>query len=251
MGDCATTTIVDSPERAKAVLRKLQQREGPFGFDTETIGVDPRSQSPVGRGKVACWSLALADRDGRMDNPISGLVHRVFLWGSALPTFAPWLETAPLVGHNVFTFDRQIMLNHGIELRNIRGDTLRMSKLYRSDKRVDHSLKGMGKYWLGRQMSQFTHLFSRPKQLGPEVLAQKKELTRRKVDGRMVPTLLNLGGEVSRFSPSATDLIPLDLIPTLYPERLPQLYEYATLDAEITLRLYWLLREKLGGQDAV
>jgi len=117
-----------------------------------------------------------------------------------------------------------------------------MHKLLRASKLVRHGLKDLVKWWLGRERQSYKDLFSRPAVLLPEVCKPKR--TWRKIEGRRVPTICG-SGELGRFSHSARELIPLNTLATNYPQRLNTLYEYATLDAIDTLRLYELLRQEL------
>jgi len=52
-----SVTIVRTKEHAREVVKKLEQLEMRFhAWDTETIDINPKEQSPVGHGKIICMS---------------------------------------------------------------------------------------------------------------------------------------------------------------------------------------------------
>ncbi len=228
---------IETVDQAEALLAHLRSLGGPFGIDTETTGIDPRSESPVHRGRIVCWSLAwtlpFADTHPRG----MPLAQRAFLWAEQLPIFKAWLEDPSVhkVGHNVFTFDRHLFLNHDIKLQGIVGDTLRMSRFLNADSSAEHGLKSLMERVLHYQpVGEYKQLFSRIKASGVEDAGEGK-LTRRKVAGEFVPTYI--GGAHQRLY-SATELIPLEDVRTVYPWLLPTLFDYASLDAKATLELF-------------
>lgn len=241
--------VIDNEEEEDLlldVLNREAQNGTPVGIDTETVGCDPGKQSPVGTAKVVCWSIAYSEPElGLHSTQKIPLSQRCFLWSESLEKFKPWLENpnAPKVGHNVFTYDRHVFANAGINLRGVAGDTLRMSRLLNADKRAKHDLKSLMLYKLGYKLGGYKELFSRPKRLKPEWIPETK-LTRRKICGKFIPTLM-CQGELGRLSPTAKKLIPLDEIRTTYSSRLQTLYNYASLDAKGTLELFLLLKNAL------
>lgn len=217
----------------------------PVGLDTETEGLDPRSQAPAsGVGQIACWSLS------------TPVYKKVFLWAAELDEFKSWLESdAPKVGHNIYGFDYHMFCNHNIALSGIVGDTLRMSKLLYCSKMRSHGLKDLARNWLGIEQPKFNSLFMRPKHSvefvqesrkykGEKVSLKYRETTKKVGEHKRVPTLYATG-ERGKFG-KALEYIPLSSIPEVYPDRLDTLYEYATLDAYITRMLYEKFAEKLG-----
>ena len=223
---------IDTPEKAKSLLDRLLSvpyLAEPFGIDCETIGIDPTKEAPGrGHGRIFCWSLAAGD-------------PRYYLTRETLEIFGPYLETMPLVGHNIFSFDYHMFRAHGITLGNIVGDTLRMSKLARNHPDARHGLKHLAKQYLGLDMADYKDLFSRPGRLASK---EVKRESYKKVKG--IPTLTG-AGELGRFSSSDArrELIPLDEIPELYPQRMDTLIDYASLDAVATLKLYHKLKDDL------
>lgn len=213
------------------------ERSEVVGLDTETEGINPKKQAAAsGHGQIACWSISTPKYE------------QVFLWADQLKHFKPWLEsTAPKCGHNIFGFDKHMFANHGIVLRGVVGDTLRLSRLLYSCKMRSHGLKDLARNWLNIQQPKMSTLFLRPKhEMIMQVPSRKKagvvehpqyRETKRKVgEHKGVPTLL-AKGMIGKFG-IATEFIPLSKIPEMYPDRLEALYSYATLDALITRKLY-------------
>lgn len=214
---------------------------GPYGLDCETVGVDPTTESPVGKGKIVCWSLAWVDPElGSHPERGTPVARSAFLWASALPMFANWLASAAVVGHNVFSFDRHMFANDGISLSGVHADTLRMAKLLDADSK-DNSLKSWMRRAFDYGVGEYEDLFSRTKS-GPVADSGPCKHTWRKLDGARVPCLV---GGVSQRIYKGRELIPLDTIASDYPERLSTLYDYAALDAKGALELYFLLRRRL------
>jgi len=142
--------------------------------------------------------------------------------------------------HNGFSFDRQVTLNHGLDVQGL-VDTLRMSKMLRSDKLWGHGLKDHMTKTLGyKNINSFVDLFTKPKILEKKV--QEFRTSWKKIDGRRVPVIY--GGEVWRFG-SAREYIPLDIFIAEFPERIPAMIDYAVLDAVAALELYEVLQPQL------
>ncbi len=214
---------------------------GPYGLDCETIGVDPTKESPVGKGSIVCWSLAWVDQSlGVHRERGTSICRSAFLWADSLATFDDWLAVAPVVGHNIFSFDRHIFANHGIKLGGVVADTLRCAKLLDANS-VDNSLKSWMARAFGYGVGEYKELFSRAK---PGALEENPECrtTWRKVDGQRVPTIV---GTAAQRVNAQRELIPLDTLEQDYGYLLPTLYQYAALDAKGTLELYFLLRKRL------
>ena len=207
------------------------------GLDSETEGINPRDHAAAsGHGRIVCWSISTPRYD------------QVFLWADQLEYFKPWLESsAPKTGHNIFSFDFHMFMNHGIRLGGIVSDTLRLSRLLYSCKQRSHRLEDLAQNWLGVEQSKLKDLFMRPRHTLEQQNPKKTKAgvvtwleyleTKRKVGPHVkVPTLI-ARGEIGKFG-LAKELIPWSEIITNYPERLPALYEYATLDASITRALH-------------
>jgi len=230
--------VVKTNEEAQDLYNKITKGVGVVGLDTETEGIDPRTTPPGGgTGRIVCWSIAWEEGNN---------ICRAYLPASALEIFKSWLESsAPKVGHNIFGFDRHMFWNHGINLGGIVGDTMHMSKLAWNHPMARHGLKALGKSIFGYDMDSFADLFSRQVPGEVEHVGTIKK-TWRKIDGERVTTWV--GGDHQYFY-KRRELVPLSEIQTnpAYKGKLESLYEYASLDAEVTLRLFHYLRKKLEG----
>jgi DNA polymerase-1 len=249
--------VIETDDQAHELLGKLRALPGPFGLDTECI-VDI-DRSPVLQGRIVCWSVAWVEclktplmtatnMDGYHSRGMP-IARRAFLWAKHLELFKPWLEdpTVPKVGHNIYTFDRHLFANAGISLQGIVGDTMRMSRFLNADSGAEHGLKSLMERVMGYEpVGEYKQLFGRTKASPVEDLGEPK-LTRRKVAGDFVPTLV--GGEHQRLY-EARELIPLDEVPTVYPWLLPVLYDYASLDAKATLELFYFFRKLMRDRPA-
>jgi DNA polymerase I-like protein with 3'-5' exonuclease and polymerase domains len=240
-----------TPLEAIELVQKLYAQTDPVGVDVETTGVDPTVQSPVGNGAVFCWSLAITDaRLGVHRVHGTPLATRYFIpnWGiyekTLLPIFKDWLESdMDKGGHNFTTFDMHVFRNHGIEVGGVMFDTLRMSKLSYSSKEVNHGLKFQADVKLGYNWGSYKDLFSRPARLKSRTYKKLSRSTAR--NNNEAGYSVWKCGTVSRFSWAVTELIPLDELVTLYPQRLETLIQYATWDAKATLELYFFYKQEL------
>lgn len=218
--------VIIQPGTEHELLEELHKEESTsttYGIDCETVGIDPRKTAAGGArdARIVCWSLARRDRWDRY--------WRYFLWADSLAAFSDWLTHAPLVGHNIFGFDWHMFSNHGVVLRNIVGDTLDVYRRLNNGRTKQHGLKVLLKNVLGVEQPGYAELFSRRKFLGERTY---KRITSSYRNGINLCT----GGVVSRLG--AMELIPLDELAADYPQRLTTLYDYATLDAWGTLKLY-------------
>ena len=120
-----------------------------YGFDLETAGVDPTSESPVGKGVAVSASIAWLDPSD------PARILRKYLSAEKVDQ-----GQRPLVGHNFLGFDRHILRNHGLR-SNCVADTLVMSRLLNPSGR--HGLKPLMAEWLGWEpVGEFRTIFSKP-----------------------------------------------------------------------------------------
>lgn len=238
--------VVDSESSALDLLGLLLAAPGPCGLDTETVGCDPRKQSPVGNARCVCWSVAWNDQTKH--GPMC--IRRAYITADQLEVFRPWLESAdhPKVGHNIWRYDRHVLANHGIQLRGIVGDTLRMSQMQYNVKGYEHDLKSLSQRYLGYQMRDYADLFSRPKAGKVKVYKRVGERMPGKTSVVQVRSLF--GGECQGVSFGSRTLIPLDTVARDYPALQATLVDYASLDAKCTLELYHALGGRLAAMPA-
>ena len=109
------TTIVRNKQQVEKVIKILKQYKNRIhAWDTETLGIDAKTESPVGNGRVLCAQCFIgADVD-------FGNGPRLFIDNYAdasgnIELFKEYFEDASMlkVWHN-YGFDRHILGNHGI-----------------------------------------------------------------------------------------------------------------------------------------
>ena len=125
------TTIVRTKEDARKVVAILKQYpERIAAWDTETIGIDPKIQSPVGNGQVICAS-AFIGPDVNFGNGPRLLIDNFADAEGTLMEFKQYFESEDYLKcwHN-YGFDRHILFNHGIDCKGFGGDTMHMARLF-------------------------------------------------------------------------------------------------------------------------
>jgi DNA polymerase I len=124
------TTIVRTKEQARQVVQILMKYPGRVhAWDTETINIDPKEESPVGNGQVIAASAFLGPDVDFGNGP------RLFIDNYAdakdiILEFKEYLEDDRYLKcwHN-YGFDRHILFNHGINVQGFGGDTMHMARL--------------------------------------------------------------------------------------------------------------------------
>lgn len=250
-----TVYVVDSLERARDLLATLQANPGPFGVDCETVGVDPRKQSPVGNGRIVCWSVAWF-APGAPPHPVAPntrVASAAFIWAEYLEFFREWLENPAVhkVGANFTGFDMHVFENHGIRIGGFVHDNKHTSRLWYSSKDVRHDLKSQASGVLGYTAQHYSDLFSRPAETKAKLYKRTGYSRPRKGPLAGVPTL-TCAGEVSTFSARKRNLIPLDQVRVGgdYESLLPVLYGYAAADAKWSLELAGYRESQLASRPA-
>jgi DNA polymerase I-like protein with 3'-5' exonuclease and polymerase domains len=188
-----------------------------FGLDTETVNCNPLKESPVGKAKIWCVTLAWKVKDD-----YSGL----FIYENELGVLREFLENDKYkkVGANIFGYDYHVFANHGIALSGIAGDTVRMSRLLDPSKLKGHSLKEWG-YQLKYDITKLGDICKRPK---PGAMKIRKD-----------------GVESQNVSFRTWEKMNiLDFVKD-YPHKEHLVKAYALQDAEMSLAVYNRLKEKL------
>jgi DNA polymerase I len=111
-----------------AILRSVPERI--HAWDTETIDLEVRTESPVGKGRILC-AQCFAGPDLDFGNgPRLFIDNYADAEGIIESVFKEYLEDDSMkkVWHN-YGFDRHIMANHGIDLKGFGGDTMHMARL--------------------------------------------------------------------------------------------------------------------------
>lgn len=195
------------------------------GLDTETLGCDPSRQSPIGHARI--WCLTLADER-----------FKAFIPGEQLHELKPWLEgNTPKVGHGVLDYDIHVLVNHGIRLRGILGDTLHMSRLWNTDETFQHGAKSWAERLNIPQMH-YVDIAGR-RAIGREIRPAKDRTSKGAQYVEQAPYCNLLKGR---------RLVPLDILWDEEPGCRGKLIQYATQDAYVTYKLYGKLRSLLGFQ---
>lgn len=130
--------IVDNIVTARAVLEKLRgaYKDLVHACDTEVADIDVKKESPVGHGRVICFSIycgPYADfGDGKSCIWVDVLDSNVEL----LNVFKAYFEDSSIkkVWHN-FSFDRHVMANHGIRVAGFYADTMQLARLWHSGRK--------------------------------------------------------------------------------------------------------------------
>jgi DNA polymerase I len=129
--ELAGTTIVRTKEDALKALRVLQKYPNRVAaWDTETIGIDPKIESPCGNGQVICASAFLGPDVDFGQGPRL-LIDNFADAEGILMLFKEYLEDPNYLKcwHN-YGFDRHILFNHGIDCQGFGGDTMHMARLF-------------------------------------------------------------------------------------------------------------------------
>ncbi|KAL4512005.1 hypothetical protein ABPG72_012850 [Tetrahymena utriculariae] len=124
------TTIVKNRDQAHKVvkiLKSLPNRE--HAWDTETVDVDAKLESPIGKGKIICAS-AFCGIDVDFGNGPRLFIDNFAQNIDLILIFKEYLEDTRYkkIWHN-YGFDRHIFYNHGINVQGFGGDTMHMSRL--------------------------------------------------------------------------------------------------------------------------
>lgn len=220
--------LVQSREQAEGLLTELivesSLYERPVGLDTETTGCNPKKESPVGRAKIFCATLAWGpprqpDQEGPSD------YQTAYVPKEYVPVLTPWLENPRWhkVGTNLPGYDRHAFANQGVELRGIVGDTSDMSRLLDPSKNGGHSLKAWGAR-LGYRIREFVEVAT--------VL----------VPGRVVKE-----GKPGSYQRVSWEEKQLDELWRDYPVKRKEVMQYACQDPAMSLDVYWFLRYRAEG----
>ncbi|KAL2632819.1 hypothetical protein R1flu_004298 [Riccia fluitans] len=153
--------VVDDVSTAKVVVEKLRgvYKDFVHACDTEVADIDVKKESPVGHGRLICFSIFCgpnADFGGGRRR----LWVDVFGKDAVLDEFRSYFEDENIkkIWHN-YSFDRHILGNHGIEARGFYADTMHLARLLDSARTATqggYSLEGltsdrslMDGFWVG------------------------------------------------------------------------------------------------------
>lgn len=225
-----SATLVEDP---RALAEELEWVTGPVGLDLETVGCNPKEETPWGNAIPLLMSLCWRDCAGE---PQTFVVK-----AEDIPVFQPWLEADEYakVGHNLTHFDRAAFANIGIEFRGIYGDTLVMSRLLDPGAQ-QHGLKYWGKQ-LGFDVTTYDDVVKRPRHsTSPKVYKQTRTVNR---DG--IRYHYTEGAETYEVRFGSYEQMPLEVVWKEYPQRKQQVVDYAAQDALLHLVVFEHLHARL------
>lgn len=222
----AGVTVVDSVGAGVEAVRRLRALTGEVhACDTEVAGLDVRKESPVGNGKVVCFSVYCGPK---VDFGLGPMMWVDTAVGSAaeqseiMEVFGHYFRDNNIrkVWHN-YSFDRHVLANHGIECRGFHADTLHMARLQNTARR-SYSLESLSDELLGKAGKKITmaERFGRPN--------IKKDGSEGK---------LNILPDIMEIHTS--------------PEMRESWIQYSALDAKITWEVYMKLKKLLSKMDWV
>lgn len=118
-------TQVLTKSDAKRVLNVLYKYPNAYwACDTETTGLDIKSQGPVGNGAVTCISIYGGPDIDFGDGPGSALwIENIDKSAGLIQEFKQWFEDEKYkkVWHN-YGFDRHVMFNEGVDCKGFGGE---------------------------------------------------------------------------------------------------------------------------------
>jgi DNA polymerase-1 len=126
-----SVTIVRDKAHALRVVDILRKMDNRFhAWDTETLDIDPKEQTPVGNGRIMCFSCFIGP-DVDFGNGPRLFIDNYGECEGIVDIFKDYFEDSRYlkVWHN-YSFDRHIFYNHGINVLGFGGDTLHMARLY-------------------------------------------------------------------------------------------------------------------------
>lgn len=135
------TTIVRTQEDAKRVVEILRSHGNRIhAWDTETIGIDVKAETPVGHGTVLCAQCFIGP-DVDFGNGPRLFIDNYADAHNVILEFKEYFEDERFLKcwHN-YSFDRHILFNHGIDVKGFGGDTMHMARLA-DPSRMRYSLK--------------------------------------------------------------------------------------------------------------
>jgi DNA polymerase I-like protein with 3'-5' exonuclease and polymerase domains len=163
--------ITDTPEKVGQALRMIRDAEV-VGFDTETVGCDPRKEHAKGKARAICAQFSCGYDPGAPGSRI--FVPNWGPWEGTLRHFKGVLEDPDIgkVGSNL-KYDMHVCGNHGITLDGFAGDTQVMDTLSASGE-MYHGLKHIMERYFGYKLitlfgetwgaiREYSETFKRPK----------------------------------------------------------------------------------------
>ena len=237
-------TIVRTQDEAKRALEVLlRHKDRIHAWDTETIGLEVKEESPVGKGFVLCAS-AFIGPEVNFGTGSRLLVDNYADAEGTLDVFREYLESQEhyKCWHN-YGFDRHVLFNHGIDVKGFGGDTMHMARLANPS-------RGPGAYSLAKLTNTYARQITRVKKTlleqlaaaypdDPEILENIKSYKKQpftKVKSSMetlfsAPKLLKTGLPGKQIVTPGVEELHTD------PKYVKEWINYSTTDAELTFYL--------------
>ena len=204
-----------------------------FACDTEVAEINVLSESPVGHGRLVCFSIFCGD-DVHFGFGTPNGVRQNKLWvdvleqgnerAAIMESFRPFFEDAGVmkVWHN-YGFDRHILENEGIRIKGFWGDSMHMARLWDSSRQSK-----------GYALSSLTS--------DPEVMGVSRSELRGKTSMKQLFGKPNIKKDGTPGK--LVVLPPVEEIQT-DPETYGKWVDYSAYDAEVTWKLAVELERKL------
>ncbi|KAM9986691.1 hypothetical protein ACTFIY_011098 [Dictyostelium cf. discoideum] len=158
-------TMVRDVETARMVVSILMKQKDRFhACDTEVIDIDLKKFSPIGHGKMICFSIYCGPQVKFHDGNSRVWVDVMddIKGDEILQVFKEYFEDESIlkVWHN-YAFDRHIFYNHGINVKGFGGDTLHMARLWNASRMNSggYSLEALSKELLNKPKVPIKDLF--------------------------------------------------------------------------------------------
>lgn len=130
--------VVDNIVTARSVVDKLKGEYKDFvhACDTEVSDIDVKKESPVGHGKVICFSIYCGPKADFGNGKSCVWVDSLDTSKEILDAFKDYFEDSSIkkVWHN-FSFDRHVLANHGIKAAGFYADTMHLARLWHSGRK--------------------------------------------------------------------------------------------------------------------
>eukprot|EP01018_Ginkgo_biloba_P010389 Gb_07861 [translate_table: standard] len=228
--------IVDKVETARMVVGKLmgEYKHLIHACDTEVANIDVKKDSPVGHGRIICFSIYCGPQADFGNGKSCVWVDVLDGGEDVLTVFAPYFEDSSIrkVWHN-YSFDSHIIGNHGINVSGFHADTMHLARLWNSAR------SGEGGYSLEA-------LTKDPRVMDGAGTVGEDDLIAGKVSMKTI-----FGKKKIKKDGSEGKIITTPPVEEIQrTERIPWIC-YSALDSISTLKLWESLREKLKCMDWV
>ncbi|WVZ87156.1 hypothetical protein U9M48_033843 [Paspalum notatum var. saurae] len=219
--------VVDNVKSARAVVQLLTTKYRKFihACDTEVANIDVKQETPVGHGKVICFSIYCGAEADFGNGKKCIWVDLLNGGQDVLMEFVPFFEDPSIrkVWHN-YSFDSHVIENYGIKVAGFHADTMHLARLWDSSRRNDggYSLEGLTN----------DH---RVMGVVPKELQKIGKRSMKTIFGRKKIKKDGLEGKTTAIEP----------VEILQREDREMWICYSSLDSMSTLRLYESLKSKL------